>query len=198
MKQHRLNPVKTKLRILLLEDNHADVELIAHELKSSGFDFHLERIQSEADLRREIENEKPDLILSDHGLPSFDGFTALEIVRDSIPEVPFIFVSGSNNQGMVSRMHEEGATDYVFKRDLHDLSPAVREALKPRSLVAIEVQRVKPVPVAVGSSRLWLCPSCLHARDEHRVTVDFLEYFRRHNEIVVRHELCDACRRFNG
>jgi CheY-like chemotaxis protein len=185
--------VKTKLRILLLEDNNADVELIAHELKSSGLDFQLERIQSETDLRREIERANPDLILSDHGLPSFDGFRALEIVRNINPELPFIFVSGSNNQGMVSRMHEEGATDYVFKKDLHDLSPAVREALKPRSSLAVEVQRARPAPVAVASTQLWLCPSCLHARDEHGVTVNFLEYFRRHKEIVVRHELCDAC-----
>lgn len=186
--------VNTKLRILLIEDNNADAELIAHQLKASGFDFQLDRIQSEADLRREIEADKPDLILSDHGLPSFDGFRALEIVRGTNPELPFIFVSGSNNQGMVARMYEEGATDYVFKRDLHDLSPAVREALNPPPLIAVEVQRVEPPPVALAFTQLWLCPSCFHARDERRLTVDFLEYFKRHNEIVVRHELCEACR----
>jgi len=188
------SPVKTKLRILLLEDNNADADLIAHELRVSGFDFQLERIQSEADLRREIETGKPDLILSDHGLPSFDGFKALEIVRDTNSELPFIFVSASNNQGMVSRMHEEGATDYVFKNDLHDLAPAVREALKSPPSLAVEMQRVKLPPVAGASTQLWLCPSCLHARDERRVRVDFLECFRRHNEIVVRHELCEVCR----
>ena len=186
--------VKTKFRILLLEDNNADAELIAHELKSSGFDFHMERVESEYDLRREIETNSPDLVLSDHGLPSFDGFRALEVVRDIDPELPFIFVSGSNNQGMVSRMHEEGATDYVFKKDLHDLSPAVREALKLRFLPAMEMKPARPAPEVVGSTRLWLCPACLAARDESGTAVDFLECFRTHKEIVVRHESCEACR----
>jgi len=187
--------VSTKLTILLLEDNHADAELIADQLKASGFNFEVKRIQSEIDLRRNMETDKPDLILSDHGLPSFDGFRALEIVRDINPELPFIFVSGSNNQAMVARMYEEGATDYVFKNDLHDLPPAVRDALKSPPLLNMEVQRTNPVPAApVVSTRLWLCPSCLHARDENRAAVDFLDYSRSHNKVVMLHELCEACR----
>src|SRR5688572_5360282 len=108
--------MKTKLRILLLEDDAADADLIEHELESAGLAFHLARIQTEAELRHELDSEEPDLILSDHGLPTFDGFAALEIVRETRPELPFIFVSGSNDQGMVARMYEQGATDYVFKR----------------------------------------------------------------------------------
>jgi CheY-like chemotaxis protein len=193
--------VKTKLRILLVEDNNADAELIAHELREGGYDFHLERIESEAELRRELENIPPDLILSDHGFPTFDGFKALEIVRDANPTLPFIFVSGSNEQGMVARMYDEGATDYVFKRDIKDLTPVVREALEPTVLPAEAEPAIAPPrevirerPAAIAFARLRLCPSCLLARDEHGVTVEFLDYFRSHNEIVVLHELCASCR----
>jgi CheY-like chemotaxis protein len=190
--------VKTKLRILLVEDSHADADLIALELSAAGFDFDLARIESEAELRREMETDKPDLILSDHGLPSFDGFTALAIVRQMNPELPFIFVSGSNNQAMVARMFEEGATDYVFKNDLHDLSPAMHEALTPPSSPypspVVEAPQARPPTITDVLTRLWFCPSCLHTRDEQGVTVESLEYFRNHNQVVVVHELCDPCR----
>jgi len=91
------SPVNAKLRILLLEDNDTDVEVIRHQLKAGGFDFQLARVQSEAELRREMDAAKADLVLSDHGLPAFDGLRALEIVRASNPELPFIFVSGSGS-----------------------------------------------------------------------------------------------------
>ncbi len=193
--------VKPKLRILLVEDNNADAELIAHELRDGGYDFYLARIETEAELRRELENTPPDLILSDHGFPTFDGFKALEIVRNTNPALPFIFVSGSNEQGMVARMYDEGATDYVFKRDIKDLSPVVREALEPPETPAPEVPAIAPVresfgerpEAAIAFARLRLCPSCLLARDEQGMAVEFLEYFRNHNEIVVLHELCASC-----
>ena len=117
------------LKILLLEDSRFDADLIAKELKKLSHPFHLSAIQSEADLRHALAFQPPDLILSDHGLPAFDGFKALEIVREERPELPFIFVSGSNNQQMVVDMHEMGATDYVFKRELGNLCPTIKRAL---------------------------------------------------------------------
>jgi len=185
--------VNTKLRILLLEDNDTDVEVIRHQLEAGGFGFKLVRVQSEAELHREMEGASPDLVLSDHGLPTFDGFKALEIVRSHRPELPFIFVSGSNDQGMVARMHDAGATDYVFKNDIRDLPMAVREALEPAPGVEPEPGPNPVTAVAIAFTRLRLCPSCLRALDEKGTSVDFLEYFQTHREIVVLHELCGAC-----
>lgn len=185
--------LKTKLRILLVEDDKDDVELIARQLEKSGFDVSLTRVQTETEFRHELEAALPDIILSDHGLPSFSGFKALEIVRGEHPALPFIFVSGSNNQGMVARMHDAGATDYVFKNDLHDLSPAVREALQQAPMPVPEAHRDATSPADVAFARLRVCPSCLLAHDEQNVTVDFLDYFRSHSEIVVLHERCDTC-----
>ena len=186
-------PVNAKLRILLLEDNDTDAEVIRHQLKAGGFDFQLSRVQSEAELHRELDAAEPDVVLSDHGLPAFDGFRALEIVRARNPDLPFIFVSGSNDQGMVARMHDAGATDYVFKNDIADLPMSVREALKPTPEVEAEPKPNEVTTVAVAFTRLRLCPSCLRALDEKGTSVDFLEYFRTHREIVVLHELCGAC-----
>jgi len=185
--------VSAKLRILLLEDNDTDVEVIRHQLKMGGFDFQLSRVQSEAEFDREMEAAEPDLVLSDHGLPAFDGFKALEIVRARNPELPFIFVSGSNDQGMVARMHEAGATDYVFKNDISDLPLVVRDALNSKPQVGSPSVSNHPQAVALAFTRLRLCPACLRAIDENGNGVDFLEYFRGHREIVVLHELCATC-----
>src|SRR5271154_6663973 len=130
IKQCGLGLMKTNLRILLLEDSHLDAELMERELTRDGFSFSLARIETEVELRRELDTTPPDLVLSDHGLPTFDGFKALEIVRKLRPQLPFIFVSGSNDQQMVFDMYEQGATDYVYKRDLKDLEVAVHAALE--------------------------------------------------------------------
>jgi CheY-like chemotaxis protein len=186
--------VKTKLDILLVEDNAADAELIAGQLEAVARELNVRRVQTELEFRDALQAGPPDLIISDHGLPSFSGFKALEIVRAEHPTLPFIFVSGSNDQGMVAQMFDAGATDYVFKNDLHDLSPAVREALRPAPAPSAMAAPALPPPVDVAFVRLRLCPSCLQARNEQNATVDFLECFRSHKEIVVLHELCNSCR----
>lgn len=199
--------MKTTLRILLLEDDTADADLIAHKLEASGFSFQLARIQTEAELRHELESKAPDLVLSDHGLPSFDGFTALEIVRELSPELPFIFVSGSNDQGMVARMYEQGATDYVFKRDLEDLRLAVANAMNlPPTPVEADSQspqwelklRLPPPPpsqsiIALPIGQLSFCPKCRRARDESGQPVEIERYFGSHSEITTFRQLCREC-----
>jgi CheY-like chemotaxis protein len=199
--------MKKKMRILLLEDDAVDADLIAHELEASGLSFQLARIQTEAELRRELEFEAPDLILSDHGLPSFDGFTALEIVRELRPELPFIFVSGSNDQGMVAKMYEQGATDYVFKRDLEDLRPAVAEALEltppptetdsdsPQRELKLRLPTPPPAQtyIALPIGQLSFCPKCRQARDESGQTVDIERFFGSHSEITTFRQPCREC-----
>lgn len=182
------------LHVLLLEDDAVDAELIAKELQGGGLVFDLTRIQSEPELRHELESGITDLILSDHGLPAFDGFKALQIVRAMRPELPFIFVSGSNDQGMVARMYEEGATDYVFKRDVSDLSPAVRRALEVPPPVPPPAFPPEPPPQPPVFARLHFCPTCMEARDEAGGLVDFWNYFRGHAEIAVLRERCWKCR----
>lgn len=183
-----------------------DANLIAHELEASGLSFQLARIHTEAELRRELECKAPDLILSDHGLPAFDGFAALEIVREIRPDLPFIFVSGSNDQGMVARMYEQGATNYVFKRDLQDLRPAVADALDlapPSEATSDSIQRelklrLPPPPpaqycIALPIGQLSFCPKCRQARDETGQPVEIERYFASHSEITTFRQPCRDC-----
>jgi PAS domain S-box-containing protein len=122
--------VKKELRILVLEDVAADVVLISHELKAGGLAFQAKRVETRDDFVRELEHEPPDLILSDHGLPAFDGFSALNIARDRCPDTPFIFVTGSMGEELAIDSLRSGATDYVLKTRMSNLVPAVQRALR--------------------------------------------------------------------
>jgi PAS domain S-box-containing protein len=122
--------VKKEIRILYVEDVPADVVMVNHELRKGGLAFRTRRVDSKDVFLHELEGNPPDLILSDHGLPSFDGFTALAIARDKCPEVPFIFVTTSLGEQVAIETFESGATDYVLKSNLAKLVPAVQRALR--------------------------------------------------------------------
>src|ERR1700686_2251449 len=84
--------IKKKLRILMIEDEARDASLVEHALKEGGFQFSFKRVETEESFLNELARFQPSLILSDHGLPAFDGFAALAIAQDKAPDVPFIFV----------------------------------------------------------------------------------------------------------
>jgi len=90
----------------------------------------LEHVDNKDDFIRQLERFAPDLILSDFSLPSLDGYTALEIVREKHPEVPFIFVTGTLGEEVAIETLKKGATGYVLKQRLSRLVPSVLSALR--------------------------------------------------------------------
>eukprot|EP01037_Dinobryon_pediforme_P026826 gene26826-29476_t len=117
------------LRIISVEDVVEDVELIHEELKRAGLSATLERVDTESDFLRAI-GERADVILCDFTLPNFDGMTALQIVKKTIPEVPFIFVSGTIGEELAIQTLRSGAYDYVLKSNIARLPSSVRRALQ--------------------------------------------------------------------
>jgi len=207
-----LRLMKPKFRILLLEDDLADAERIAQELAGDDFPFSLTRVQTEADFCRELDAGPPDLVLSDYGRPTFDGFKALEIARQRQPRLPFIFVTRSNNLGMIVEMYEHGATDYVFKHDMEYLHAALRGALKlPAEELPPDELRSSPAPIQFESDRqppsapplspfsrpaighVAFCPRCRQARDEAGGVIRLEDYCGGSIEIIVTRQLCAEC-----
>lgn len=194
--------MNTHLRILLLEDSLADAKLIERELLREGFDFTLARAQTEDELRQQLASSPPDLVLSSDALPHLGGFAALAIVHGIYPRLPFIFVSGSNNQQLVCDMFEEGANDYVFKHDLQDLLPAVSSAAgvlpdpgAARSDAEAAPAGILPPLLFPACGLLSLCPNCHRARDESGEIVPLEDYcFHRIESLVIR-KLCEDCSR---
>ena len=79
----------------MLEDSVDDALLMSYELRRGGVSFQSKRVDTREQFLKALDTLPPDVILSDHGLPSFDGFSALTIAREKLPDVPFIFVTGS-------------------------------------------------------------------------------------------------------
>ncbi len=113
----------------MIEDEARDAELAEHTLRQGGFEFSFRRVDTQDGFLHEIEHFKPNVILSDHGLPAFDGFSALTLARERCPEVPFIFVTGSLGEEMAIKALKSGASDFVLKHHLSTLPPALHRAL---------------------------------------------------------------------
>ncbi len=121
-----------KLFILILEDVPAHAELAAYALKQSGLDFRMRRVETREEFENEIEACKPDVILADYSLPSFDGITALKIALQKCPKTPFIFVSGAIGEERAIETLKAGATDYILKDNMKRLGSSVERALSDR------------------------------------------------------------------
>jgi PAS domain S-box-containing protein len=122
--------MKSQLRILHLEDDPRDGELVQETLEAEGISCQVTRVETEADLIASLEEGSFDLILADYTLPSFDGLSALKIAVQNWPDVPFIFVSGTLDEEVAIEALKIGATDYVFKTRLSRIVPSVRRALR--------------------------------------------------------------------
>ena len=122
-----------EIRILFLEDVTTDVVMINRALRKAGMEFQSKRVDTKEAFISELGKFQPDVILSDHGLPSFDGFTALALTRELCMDIPFIFVTGSLGEEMTIAAFEGGATDYVLKSNLSNLAPVIRRALREAS-----------------------------------------------------------------
>ncbi|MCI0418976.1 MAG: response regulator, partial [Acidobacteria bacterium] len=122
--------MKPKLRILHLEDDPHDSEIVESLLVDEGINCELIRVTNKDDFRSAVENESFDIILADYALPSFDGMSALDIALDRRPSVPFILLSGTAGEEVAAESVKSGATDYVLKDRPSRLVPSIRRALR--------------------------------------------------------------------
>jgi len=118
------------LRILHLEDNPLDTELVKVMLERERVNCTIKRVETREAFQTELESGRFDLIISDFALPSFDGLSALESARQKCPDIPFIFVSGSMGEDAAVNSLKEGAVDYVLKERLSRLPASVQRAMR--------------------------------------------------------------------
>src|ERR1700730_9850438 len=118
------------LRILSIEDDAKDAELVQDLLETEGIVCEVTRVDTEDSLLDLLKQGGVDLILADYSLPSFDGISALKLAIKVCPDVPFIFVSGTLGEEVAIEALKIGATDYVLKTSLSRLVPSVLRALR--------------------------------------------------------------------
>ncbi len=117
------------VRILHVEDSPADAELVRERIAETGLTVEIKRVMTRAAFIQALDEGGFDLILSDYALPGFDGNAALALARQSVPDVPFIFVSGVLGEEVAVESLQSGAVDFVGKQRLQRLPAAILRAL---------------------------------------------------------------------
>ncbi|PZV14980.1 MAG: two-component system response regulator [Pseudanabaena sp.] len=122
------------LRILIIEDVDADVELTLLALESAGVHFIYDIAATATECQKYLHDNTYDVVLSDYRLPSFNGLQAFTFLQQSGQEIPFILITGSLGEESAVECIKAGMTDYVLKDRLFRLPSVLQRALKEFSL----------------------------------------------------------------
>jgi diguanylate cyclase (GGDEF)-like protein/PAS domain S-box-containing protein len=121
------------LRVLILEDNPDDADLMVRRLRQAGFECDWQRVETETDYQAQL-GPHLDLILADYTLPQYDALRALQHLQACNLDVPFVVVTGMLGEEAAVACMKRGAADYLLKDRLARLGPAVVLALEQKSL----------------------------------------------------------------
>jgi DNA-binding NtrC family response regulator len=138
----------------------------------------------------------PDVILSDHGLPAFDGLSALGVAREKCPDVPFIFVTNALTREMEIEKLMGGVTDYVRKSQLDYLPIAVLHALhevEERRTQRRRLVDMLKVPSGEVKHYLPICSSCKKIRDDNNHWKAPEIFLLEHLNLNFTHSICPEC-----
>lgn len=120
----------TRLRVLLVEDCEDDARLLERELTRGGYNPIVKRLDSPGAMSVALRDQNWDLVLTDWNLPRFSALFALEMLKCSGLDLPFIIVSGMIGEEAAIGAMKAGAHDYVMKSNLGRLVPAIQRELR--------------------------------------------------------------------
>lgn len=118
------------IKLLILEHDENDLELLMYELKKGALDFSPKIVGTRDEFVKALNDFSPDVILSDYSLPGFDGIAAFQLKQQLCPDVPFIIVSGTIGEENAVELIKNGVTDYSIKDKLFTVIPKIRRAIK--------------------------------------------------------------------
>jgi signal transduction histidine kinase len=123
-----------KLRVLLVEDELADAELVLRALRQSGFEATEDLVQTAEEFIALVRRNSYDIILADYKLPNWNGMESIELLRRESLDIPVILVSGALGELTAVECIKQGAADYVLKDQLARLPGSVRRAVREKEL----------------------------------------------------------------
>lgn len=118
------------LKLLLVEDNENDSELILHEIRRNGYGVEFECVETASQFLSALTRQTWDVILCDYSLPSFGAPQALTMIQTSGYDLPFIIVSGTIGEEMAVESLKAGAHDFIIKGNLPRLIPAIEREIR--------------------------------------------------------------------
>lgn len=182
------------LRILIVEDNPADADLIQEMLPPAGtLTFQVEPVARLSEALARLERKGIDLVLLDLGLPDSRGLPTFHALRQAAPGLPVIVLSGNNDQELATAAVRDGAQDYLVKGQIGGdlLVRAIRYALERERLIS--ELREALVHIKTLSGLLPICASCKKIRDDKGYWSQVESYIARHSEATFTHSLCPDC-----
>jgi PAS domain S-box-containing protein len=126
--------VKSDLKILMLEDDMDDVELIQVYLRRAGIQFNAIVVSDKEEFLHATTHEEYDVVLADNSLPQFNSFDALEVLKKRKNDIPFILVTGTVSEEFAVKIMQYGADDYILKNNLTRLPSAIMQAMERQQI----------------------------------------------------------------
>ena len=118
------------LRALIVDDSENDVLILLRLLRKAGYELAFERVCTAPAMKAALQRPAWDIVISDYEMPNFGGFEALQLLQESGQDLPFILVSAVVSEETAVAAMKAGAHDYIMKRKLARLAPAIERELR--------------------------------------------------------------------
>lgn len=120
----------TLVKAIIVEDSEDDLLLLLRALKKGGIEVIYTRVETRDALQEALADQTWQMVISDHAMPRFSAPEALEVLKESGRDLPFIIVSGTIGEEIAVEAMKAGAHDYIMKDNLSRLAPAVQRELR--------------------------------------------------------------------
>jgi PAS domain S-box-containing protein len=171
------------LKILCIEDSVADADILERELRLSGLQFSIEFVDGRASFLHALENNVPDIVISDHTLHDFNSLEALEYLKEKNLDIPFILVTGTVSEEFAVEILKKGADDYILKSNYVRLPYAIKSALEKKSAEYEKKCSIEKLKASEKHYRQLFEANPLSMWIIDKTTFQFLDV----NEAAVRH-----------
>ena len=172
------------LRVLIVEDSPDDAALLEHLLRKDGYDVISERVDTAEAMRDALERQPWDLIISDHRMPKFSAPAALQVLKATGRDLPFIIVSGTIGDEEAVAAMKAGAHDYLIKGRLARLAPSVARELCDAEQRRQRRQAEKILQQQLAELRRWQSLILERSDRSHELKREVNELLRRLGEPI--------------